>query len=107
MEVRLDHEDAILPVRITHKSEQLWNGENLEQNYNYLVYEFETEQHSYRARSYLHDIQTVVVFGPFDKNASTLMPLEGVQVDQRVLDYLRRRYRAIQRFGPEGCVPIE
>lgn len=107
MEFRWDEEDAIRPVRITHNSEQLWNGNDLEQNYNYLVYEFETEQHSYRARAYLDDIQTVSVYGPFDKSASNPVPLAGVQVDQRVLDYLRRRYRSIQRLGSAGYVPIE
>jgi hypothetical protein len=31
---RINEEDPILPVRITHNSEQIWNGNSLEQNYN-------------------------------------------------------------------------
>ena len=49
-ELRLDEDDPILPVRITHNSEQIWDGDTLEQDYNYLIYEFETEQHQYSAR---------------------------------------------------------
>ncbi len=104
---RMDMEDAILPVRITHNSEQMWNGDTLEQNYNYLVYEFETEEHLYRARSYLDDINEVAIFGPFDKNAPDSAPLLGVEIDQRVISYLRRRYANLKRFGPTGYEPIE
>jgi hypothetical protein len=104
---RVEQEDAITPVRITHRSEQHWNGDVLEQNYNYLLYEFETEQHIYRARAYLDDISTVAVFGPYDKNASSLTPLEGLEIDERVLHYLRRRYSAVTRLEREGYVPIE
>ena len=108
MGFRMVDNDPIVPTRITHKSEQIWNGDDLEQNYNYLVYEFETDLHLYRARSYLDDIQTVSLFGPFDKNSSVLTPLEGVEIDQRILDYLRRRYLAITRLGPTGLyVPIK
>ena len=106
-EFRIDQEDAILPVRITHNSEQIWNGDTLEQNYNYLVYEFETEQHRYRARTYLNTIRTVAVYGPFAKDSNSLAPLDGVQMDQRVLAYLRRRYVEIKTLGPAGYVPIE
>ena len=49
-ELRLDEDDPIVPVRITHNSEQIWDGDTLEQDYNYLIYEFETEQHQYSAR---------------------------------------------------------
>jgi hypothetical protein len=106
-EFRIDEEDPILPVRITHKSEQIRNGNTLEQNYNYLVYEFETEQHRYRARTYLNNIRTVAVYGPFAKDSASLVPLEAVEIDQRVLAYLRRRYAEIKTLGPAGYVPIE
>jgi hypothetical protein len=106
-EFRIDEEDPILPVRITHNSEQIWNGNTLEQNYNYLVYEFETEQHRYRARTYLNKIRTVAVYGPFAKDSASFAPLEGVEIDQRVLVYLRRRYAEITRLDPAGYMPIE
>jgi hypothetical protein len=64
----MDDEDPILPVRITHNSEQIWTGGILEQDYNYLMYEFETEQHKYSARAYLDEIHTVAIYGPYEKD---------------------------------------
>jgi hypothetical protein len=106
-EHRIETEDQISPLRITHHCEEIWNGNTLEQKYNYLVYEFETDQHRYRARAYLDDIHTVSIFGPFDKDASGVAQLEGIELDQRVVAYLRRRYREIERLGPAGYVPIK
>lgn len=104
---RIDEQDPILPVRITHNCEQLWNGNVLEQDYNYLMYEFETEKYLYRARAYLDDIRAVAVFGPFEKDAVSSARSEGVEMDQRVLAYLRRRYGTIKALGPTGYVPID
>lgn len=106
-EFRIDQEDPILPVRITHNCEQIWDGNSLEQDYNYLVYEFETEQHQYNARSYLHEMHTVAVYGPFEKNADSNTPVKGVAIDQRVLAYLRRRYAEITKLTPTGYVPVK
>ena len=105
IETRVDKEDAILPTRIEHNSEQLWRGDVLEQSYNYLDYEFETEQHRYRARTYLHDVHVVAIFGPFRKDS--VEPVEGIALDERVLGYLRRRFLEITKLGPNGYEPIE
>ncbi len=91
----MDEEDAIVPTRITHNSEQIWNGTTLEQSYNYLDYEFETDEHLYRARSYLDDIQTVAILGRFDHASSEPEIVTSEQVDPRILAYLRRRYAVI------------
>lgn len=104
---RMDHEDAIVPVRITHNSEQIWNRETLEQHYNYLVYEFETEEHRYGARSYLDEIHTVAIFGPFKKDDESDTPLESVEIDPRVISYLSRRYSEITRFTSAGYETME
>jgi hypothetical protein len=37
----------------------------------------------------------------------SLSPLEGVEIDQRVLAYVRRRYVQITRLVPAGYVPID
>jgi hypothetical protein len=103
----MDQEDPILPVRITHKSEQIWNGDRLEQDYNYIMYEFETEQHRYHARTYLNNVRTVAVYGPFEKGDARLAPVEGIEIDRRVLAYLRRRYSATTTLGSTGYVPVE
>jgi hypothetical protein len=106
-EFRMDDEDPILPLRISHNSEQMWDGNSLEQDYNYLVYEFETEQHRYSARAYLDEIHTVAVYGPFEKDSDSHHPLKNVEIDRRVLAYLRRRYAEITKLTPAGYVPIE
>lgn len=103
-EVRVDKEDAILPIRIVHNNEQLWLGNILEQSYNYLDYEFETEQHRYRARTYLDNVHVVAIFGPFLKGSNEAV--EGIALDERVLAYLRRRFLEIQKLGPNGYEPI-
>jgi hypothetical protein len=107
-DVRLDEEDAIVPARIMHNSEQIWNGNSLEQNYNYLVYEFETDEHLYEARAYLDDIRTVSILGRYDRARRAQREiLTSEQVDPRILAYLRRRYRVIKILGPTGYTPIE
>ena len=107
VEFRMDKEDAILPTRIVHNSEQIWHGNVLEASYNYLDYEFETEQHRYRARTYLDDIHEVAVYGPFHKDSHEPRLAEGIEVDQRVLGYLRRRFAEIKKLGPTGYEPIK
>lgn len=102
----MDSEDPISPVRITHGCDQLWRGDRLEQRYNFLDYEFETEAHRYRARAYLDDIQTVSIFGPFEKATTILTAAVGVEIDHRVLAYLRRRYAVIKKPSPDGYVPV-
>lgn len=97
--------DEITPTQIIHGSEQILNAGQLEQDYNYLVYEFETATHLIRARSYLDEIEKVSVFGPFAKD-DPQRPLYNEPIDQSVLDYLNRRYFFIERFGPEGYVPL-
>jgi hypothetical protein len=104
---RLDSEDPILPVRITHNCEQLWYGNSLAQDYNYLLYDFETQKYLYQARAYLHEIHTVAVYGPYEKDLANSLPLEGGEIEPRVLAYLRRRYLEITRLGPAGNVSVE
>lgn len=100
-------EDPILPVRILHNSEQIWNGNSLEQDYNYLIYEFETEQYQYHARAYLDEIHTVAIYGPFDKGSIGSTSLDEVEIDQRVLSYLRRRYSEVKKLGPTGYTSLK
>jgi hypothetical protein len=106
-EFRLDETDAVVPVRITHNSEQIWIGKTLEQDYNYLVYEFETETGFYRARASLYDVETVQILGAYDSASAELEMLTSERVDPRVLAYLRRRYAVIEVLGPTGYVPIK
>ena len=105
-ENRFEDDDPILPVRITHECERIWNGNSLEQEYNYLVYEFDTELHSYWARSYLDDINKVSIYGPFRSNKRE--PALGKQeIDERIVAYFRRRYRKLQGLGSNGYIVIK
>ena len=106
-EIRLEEADPILPVRIMHNSEQIWDGDRLVQDYNYLAYEFETEAYLYRARAYLDDIQAVSILGIFDKYSKEPIRPTDLEIDPRILAYLRRRYVEIDMLGPTGYVPIE
>ncbi len=105
-EFKIEEESSILPVRIMHNIEQIWAGKALVQSYNYLEYEFETEQHVCRARAYLDTIHTVAIYGTFEKYSAVLTRLDGVDIDQRVLAYLRVRYAQVTILGATGYVPI-
>lgn len=105
-ESRFEDEDPILPVSITHQCEQIWAGDSLEQEYNYLVYEFETEKHSYWARAYLDDMKKVSVYGPFRPGTRDPAPWTK-KIDERILAYLRRRYSKLQKLGLSGYVTIK
>ena len=109
MTYKCEDQDPILPISITHNSEQMWSGSNLEQSYNYLVYHFETEEHLYRARAYLDEIDTVSVYGPLKKDE---LPdwgsfLQEIEIDRRIIAYLRKRYAKITRLAPTGYVIVE
>jgi hypothetical protein len=101
-EVRTEEEDSIFPVVIAHKCERIWHGDVLQAEYNYLDYEFETDEHRYRARTYLDTVCEVAVYGPFLKDTQYVTPAEGVVIDQRILDYLRRRFSVVKKLGPSG-----
>lgn len=106
-EIRTEDEDAILPMRIAHNCERIWHGDVLYAEYNYLDYEFETDEHLYRARTYLDTVFEVAVYGPFVRGAQYTTPAEGVAIDQRILDYLRRRFPVLKTPGPTGNEPFD
>lgn len=97
--------DAITPAKIEHGSEQIFIEGNLEQDYNYLTYEFETESRIVTARSYLAEMEVVSIYGPFSKDEPRT-PLYDEPIDDRIIDYFSRRYYVINRFGPDGYVVI-
>lgn len=101
---RWEDDDPITPDRILHLSEQIWSGDVLEQDYNYLVYEFDIDGRIFRARAYLDEIETVSCLGAFSPDApeSEAMAAIGGPIDPRVLAYFRRRYRTIRRLTAAG-----
>jgi hypothetical protein len=97
VEVRDSGDDLIHPVQIRHEIEEIYNGGELEQIYNYIVYEFERSGTYVRARAYLDDIRTVSVFGPC-RGENSGERIAAAELVDAVLAYLKRRYVRIDMF---------
>jgi hypothetical protein len=68
------------------------------ESYNYLDYHFTGDGLVARARSYLDDIDTVVLHGPAAQGDGTYRA--GSAFEARVIAYLKLRYRCIERLDP-------
>lgn len=89
--------DIITPVQIEHSIDEVWDGDELEQYYNYLDYHFEDGGAYLRARVYLDDPQTALLFGPFDSRQS-VKAVTAPSVREAVQGYLARRFhKVVQR----------
>ena len=97
---RFVESDAIKPTRIEHCCEEIWDGDRLEQQYNYLVYDFDCEGVRWRARYYLGDdaISILAAFGA----DGTPIGLVARECPEVVLAYLRRRFTKIDVLTEEG-----
>ena len=84
----------------SHRCEEVFDGDQLTQRYNYVVYHFENGGHCYWARAYLEDIDTAALFGPFDDRITRRPAASPMDAD--VLAYLQRRFQEIQTLGDEG-----
>jgi hypothetical protein len=88
--------DPIEPTRIEHAVDDVWEGEQLLQRYNFLDYHFEHEGAYCRARSYADDFRDATLFGPFDGPGS-IRKIIALDFERDVLKYLQRRFRKISR----------
>ena len=104
MEARFVDEDPIGPTAIEHKCEEILYGEKLQERYNYIVYHFECDGAYCWARTYLDDVKTVSLFGPFE-NRTTMNPT-GAPFSDAVLAYLKRRFRIVQALKHDAYAPI-
>ncbi|HEY4986631.1 MAG TPA: hypothetical protein VII39_08435 [Bradyrhizobium sp.] len=104
MQARIIDPDPIQPTAIEHKCDDIHNGDMLEQQYNYLVYHFDSDGAYFLAKTYLDDVRTVSLHGPF-ASRTELRPT-GAPLCERVLTYLRRRFRTIQILQKDGFVSI-
>lgn len=96
--------DTVKPTGIEHKCDQMFDGDTLLQEYNYFVYHFERDGRYFWARSYVEDIGTVAIYGPFD-GRETKEPTSG-PLDDAILSYLKRRFLKIDTLGSGGYVTI-
>ena len=104
MEARLIDQDPIQPTAIEHRCEEIVSEGKLEQKYNYIIYHFDCGGVYFWARTYLDDIRTVSLHGPFESRASKR--LTSGSFDEAVLAYLRRRFGNVQALQNDGYAPI-
>lgn len=93
--------DPIRPVHIHHEVDEIWDGGNLEQWYNFIDYEFEQDGVFARARVYTDAIDTVALFGPF-RGRNTTQEIAAPAFIEAVRGYLKRRFNRIQRLTASG-----
>jgi hypothetical protein len=104
VEIRVIDSDSVWPIEIEHKCEEMFDGDTLEQKYNYIVYHFNRDGRYFWARTYTDEIDSVSVHGPFDRR-DTMKELPG-SLDDAMLSYFKRRFRKIKTLGSEGYVVI-
>ena len=93
----MQRDDVITPVQIEHSIDEVWDGDELQQYYNYLDYHFEEGGAYLRARVYLDDPRTALLFGPFESRQS-IRAITAPNVREAVEAYLGRRFlKVVQR----------
>ena len=98
--------DPISPVEIVHEVDNFFSDGQLVQNYNYLHYHFEKYGAYLRARTYLDEVNSVSIFGPFTDRRS-LKEVDAPNLRNEAIAYLRRRFSVIDELGAEGYKPIK
>ena len=98
--------DPIRPVEIEHAIDEVYDGDKLEQRYNFLDYHFERDEAYCRARSYADDFQTVTLFGPFE-NKGSIQKVSRPDLERDVLRYLQRRFRNVKPTPEDTAVTNE
>ena len=104
-EVRTSEADPIRPVEISHDVDEIIVDGLLEQHYNFLDYHFEKYDAYCHARTYLDDIETVRMFGPYSDRDSE-DEVDAPELYREVLAYLKRRFPIIEALGDDGYVTI-
>ena len=99
-EHRIVDRDEVVPTEIEHRCEETFAGEELEQKYSYIVYYFNCNGAYFWARTYIDEIDTVSVYGPFEGRRTTSR-IRG-PLDEGMLSYLKRRFRRVQTLGSDG-----
>ena len=103
-EHRIVDRDEVVPTEIEHKCEALFVGDQCEQRYNYIIYHFGCNGAYFWARTYIDEIGTVSVHGPFE-DRHTMTRIHG-PLNEGMLSYLKRRFRKIQTLGNDGYVDV-
>jgi len=94
-----ENTDAVVPSEIEHKIEDVRcdeTGDEIDQHYNFMEYHFEIDGIDLRARAYLDDIEVAIILGPFELRSS-IKKIDQPKATDRVLSYLRLRFRIVQQ----------
>jgi hypothetical protein len=99
----VDH-DEVVPTEIEHKCEELFVGHTCEQRYNYILYHFDCNDAYFWARTYIGEIDTVSVHGPFE-GRHIRNRISG-PLNEGIFSYLKRRFRKIQTLRNGGYMDV-
>lgn len=105
LDVNLVRDDPILPYKIHHQAEQLFEAQKLQESYNWIDYHFERDGAYCRARTYLLTIGEVAIFGPF-AGPDNLQPVDAPELREAVVAYLKRRFNTITELKEQGYETI-
>jgi hypothetical protein len=89
--------NAVIPVQIEHRVEEIRDGDVLEQRYNFLDYHFELMDVYFRARTYLDEPSVAALFGPFAQRGA-VSKVAAPAAEAAVLTYLHHRFATVQRM---------
>jgi hypothetical protein len=98
-------EDSIAPTAIEHNVDVVAPAGQLQQYYNFIDYHFELADAYYRARTYIDEIDSASLYGPFKARTSFESSSPSVHHDE-VLRYLKRRFLEIDELGQNGYETI-
>ena len=98
IQVQQDEVDPIQPVKISHHVDEISDGDKLVERYNYIVYEFENQAGYVWARTYMDEVESVAIYGPFVGRSRTAKT-DAPELEAAVVDYLKRRFNQIDRLN--------
>ena len=94
-------DDPIVPVSITHDVDVIVDGGVLEQHYNFIDYLFERDGVFSKARVYLDEESTAIVYDAY-ADSSMDVRVDAPELLADIAAYLKRRYNRIELLGSEG-----
>jgi len=99
-------DDAIAPVRLEHRMDEVIVDGEPDQAYNYLAYRFERDGAAVTVRVYMDEADRALLFPPEPGGAMAEPSPAAERLRQDVLCYLARRFRLIEELGEEGYEPV-
>ncbi len=99
-------DDAIAPVQLEHRMDEVIVEGEPDQAYNYLAYRFERDGAALAVRVYMDEADRALLFPPEPGVAMAQPTAAAERLRQDVLCYLARRFRLIEELGETGYEPV-